>query len=151
MLIIFAVRLRVVLLASPDWDDMLAYKTESKVIIRHRTIGGIYYFVMLLILVGYVGVYQYYLSGGWGVVHDLSGSLRATGMSQDLSKSGTGPPWTSVDHLCDPPGSLLPYTRFRARRGSLLPPPFPRVLSLLIPVPTTLPSLPASAPPSPIP
>ena len=61
-----------------DWDDILAYKTETKTVIRHRTIGGLYYFCMLAILGGYVIFYEFYLKEGWGLQIDFSGSLRTT-------------------------------------------------------------------------
>ena len=43
------------LLCVADWDDLLAYKTESKVYIRHKTVGGFYYFVMFYGIIGLVG------------------------------------------------------------------------------------------------
>ena len=38
-------------LSAIDWDDALAYSTEMKVKVRHRTVGAIYYSIMLLILI----------------------------------------------------------------------------------------------------
>jgi len=61
-----------------DLDDLFAYKTEVKVRLRHKTMGGLYYFAMLCILGGYCGYYQFWLQEGWGQVIELKGTLRAT-------------------------------------------------------------------------
>ena len=61
-----------------DLDDLLAYKTDVRVKVRHRTIGSIYYVTMLAIAIGYIGFYEFYLKGGWGDMQLLHGTLRAT-------------------------------------------------------------------------
>ena len=64
-----------------DLDDLCAYKTDVKVLIRHKTVGCLYYLCMLAILGGYVIGYEYVIKGGWGAMVAFAGSLRATGKS----------------------------------------------------------------------
>ena len=67
-----------------DLDDMCAYKTDVKVLIRHKTVGCLYYACMIAILGGYVIGYEYVIKGGWGAMVDFTGSLRATGKSSSV-------------------------------------------------------------------
>ena len=61
-----------------DLDDIFAYRTGVRVRIRHSTLGGLYYAVMLSILIGYVGVYEFWIKEMWGEIEELKGSLRAS-------------------------------------------------------------------------
>lgn len=67
------------------WDDLCAYKTDVKVLIRHKTVGCLYYACMLAILGGYVIGYEYVVKEGWGNVVPFAGSLRATCKAPYLS------------------------------------------------------------------
>ena len=60
-----------------DWDDLLAYTSFRRVRIRHKYVGGLYYFTMFLILM-YTGVWQVYLSKGYLLLQPIVGSVRAT-------------------------------------------------------------------------
>ena len=42
-------------MTSWDWDDVLAYTTAKKVIVRHRWVGGIYYFACAAIVTYVIG------------------------------------------------------------------------------------------------
>ena len=95
---------------SRDWDDLCAYKTDVKVLIRHKTIGCLYYSCMLAILGGYVIGYEYVIKQGWGNLVDLSGSLRATCKSPEAPAPVDMLPYCSQAKLPTgaPPAVRLP-------------------------------------------
>ena len=59
-----------------DLDDVLAYTTERKVVIRHRWVGGLYYTTMVGIL-AYV-VVELVIKKQYNGIMPLAGSIRAT-------------------------------------------------------------------------
>ena len=65
-----------------DWDDVLAYTTGRKVRIRHRWVGGLYYFAVLRII-AYTVVYQVVLLRGYLMNIPITGSLHASVESAD--------------------------------------------------------------------
>lgn len=61
-----------------DWDDVLGFKTEAKVVVRHRWLGGIYYVAMLAIVL-YTIISTIVLKEGYVRQLDLTGSaVRST-------------------------------------------------------------------------
>jgi len=60
-----------------DWDDVLAYTTYKRVAIRHKYVGGCYYFAWLCIL-AYTIVYQVFILQGYRVLAPVVGATRAT-------------------------------------------------------------------------
>ena len=63
-------------MGSFDLDDVLAYTTERKVVIRHRWVGGLYYSTMVCIL-AYV-VVELVINKQYNSIMPLAGSIRAT-------------------------------------------------------------------------
>ncbi len=56
-----------------DLDDLFAYTTGKRVVIRHRWIGGLYYLTILGI-VGYVIGYELILKRGYNAIVPLQGT-----------------------------------------------------------------------------
>ena len=91
-----------------DLDDLLAYKTDVRVKVRHKVVGGCYYGVILLVA-AYIATYQFYWSGGWGDLEELQGSLRATVHLNEVATPIADLPYcTQAGTKRTPPAKRLP-------------------------------------------
>ena len=90
-----------------DWDDLFAYKTESKVRIRSRWLGGLYYISMIAIFAAYLP-YELVYNHGYGVKHELTGSLRATVKSNESISELSSQTYCQQASAPTPPLKVLP-------------------------------------------
>ena len=78
-----------------DLDDLLAYTTEKKVVVRHRWLGGIYYVSMLGILAWVI--FQLVYEKEYNDTQLVSGSIRASVKSPDAFRPLAALPYCAAE------------------------------------------------------
>ena len=79
-----------------DLDDVFAFQTDKQVRVRHRWLGGIYYFGFLLVLL-YTIIYQVQHHPGSQTEHSAQPPITAAQPFVCVRSAGRHEPWLRQD------------------------------------------------------